>query len=150
MAEGIHSTGRGGAGNIGRDSTTYVDGEIVREGVAGESGRPNEEEFSTGRGGAGNIQHSPAIKPSAGRTDSSEIVPETALRAGEGHENYHTGRGGAGNEHVDKFGGHSKDPNRETLGDKVKHLLHRDGHNGEKKYEESPLQQEARSDEQQN
>ncbi|KAF2234531.1 hypothetical protein EV356DRAFT_501780 [Viridothelium virens] len=146
MADEIHSTGRGGAGNIGRDPTTYVDGEIVREGFAGESGRTNEADFSTGRGGAGNIQHSPRVKPSADRTDSSDIIPETALRAGEGHENFHTGRGGAGNEHVEKFGGHSKDPNRETLGDKVKHLFHKEGHHDEKKHEESPLHQETRAE----
>ena len=55
-------------------------------------------------------------------------------------------RGGAGNEHVDKFGGHSKDPNRETLGDKVKHLLHMEGHHEGKKREESPLHQETKAE----
>jgi hypothetical protein len=49
-------------------------------------------------------------------------------------------RGGAGNEHRDKFGGHSKDPSKETVGDKVKHLLHLDG----KKREGSPLQHEEK------
>ena len=56
-------------------------------------------------------------------------------------------RGGAGNEHVEKFGGHSKDPHRETLGDKVKHLLQKDGHHEGKKREESPLQQETKAEE---
>lgn len=39
-----------------------------------------------------------------------------------------TKRGGAGNEHIEKYGGHSKDPNKEkeSLGDKVKHMLHMD------------------------
>ncbi|KAL9086180.1 MAG: hypothetical protein Q9165_007245 [Trypethelium subeluteriae] len=58
----------------------------------------------------------------------------------------HFKRGGAGNEHVEKFGGHSKDPNRETLGDKVKHLFHKEGHHDEKKREESPLHQETRAE----
>ena len=42
------SHGRGGAGNIKPDDTKYVDGEIVREGVAGSHG---DGAFSTGRGG---------------------------------------------------------------------------------------------------
>ncbi|KAI9688615.1 MAG: hypothetical protein M1820_010216 [Bogoriella megaspora] len=143
MSDAIHSTGRGGAGNIGCDpDTTYVDGEIVREGVAGESGRPQEQEFSTGRGGAGNMQQSPRIQPA--REGSSDVIPETAFKApvGEGQDNFHTGRGGAGNEHREKYGGHSKDPNRETLGDKVKNLFHHD----EKKHKESPLQNETTSE----
>jgi hypothetical protein len=50
-------------------------------------------------------------------------------------------RGGAGNEHREKYGGHSKSPSRETLGDKVKHLLHKD-----KKHEDSPLKDGAAAD----
>lgn len=46
MADGVHSTGRGGAGNIGKDDNTlYTDGGIVREGVVGESSKP---EYSSG------------------------------------------------------------------------------------------------------
>jgi hypothetical protein len=39
------STGRGGAGNIGKDIREYVDGEVVREAVVGESDKP---EYSSG------------------------------------------------------------------------------------------------------
>ncbi|KAF2099696.1 hypothetical protein NA57DRAFT_75201 [Rhizodiscina lignyota] len=117
MSDGIHSTGRGGAGNIGPDSNTYVDAGIVREGVVGDSPRP---EYSTGRGGVGNME-SPRLNPGAKQEKSKDFIPETSLR--EGHENYHTGRGGAGNEHIEKYGGHSQDPNKETLGDKVKQVL---------------------------
>lgn len=42
------SHGRGGAGNIATDETKYVDGEVVREGVAGSH---HDGAFSTGRGG---------------------------------------------------------------------------------------------------
>jgi len=42
------SHGRGGAGNINPDETKYVDGEVVRVGVAGSHG---DGAFSTGRGG---------------------------------------------------------------------------------------------------
>lgn len=50
-------------------------------------------------------------------------------------------RGGEGNIHRDRFGGHSQDPNRESLGDKVKEFLHlgghKDGHKeGEKAHQE--------------
>ncbi|WPG98886.1 Hypothetical protein R9X50_00168600 [Acrodontium crateriforme] len=59
----VVSTGRGGAGNIGHDATVYVDGDIVREGVVGESDRP---QYSAGRGGAANIVPSPAMTPVTG------------------------------------------------------------------------------------
>jgi len=42
------SHGRGGAGNIAPDETTYVDGEVVR---AGPEGSHADGAFSTGRGG---------------------------------------------------------------------------------------------------
>ncbi|KAF2801849.1 uncharacterized protein BDZ99DRAFT_214260 [Mytilinidion resinicola] len=131
-ADPIVSTGRGGAGNIGHDETPYTDASIVREGPVGES--TDGATFSTGRGGAGNIG-SPSLGPQRGRRGSQDVIPEQALR--EGQADFHTGRGGAGNEHREKYGGHSKSPSRERLGDKVKHLLHKD-HKDHK--QESPLQ----------
>ncbi|KAK5129207.1 hypothetical protein LTR08_003757 [Meristemomyces frigidus] len=113
MSNHMTSTGRGGAGNIGSDPNTYADGGIVREGLAGESDRP---EYSAGRGGAGNmLPGSPrsstprAITPRSGTPvpTSEDIVPETATRPADGYENFHTGRGGQGNVHKDKYGGHS-------------------------------------------
>ncbi|KAF4309860.1 hypothetical protein GTA08_BOTSDO02473 [Botryosphaeria dothidea] len=136
----IVSTGRGGAGNIGPDPTVYTDGEIVHEGVQGQPDAPGKD-YSTGRGGAGNIG-SPRLAPQTGDQavpprKSQDIVPETALRnPGAGYENYHTGRGGEGNVHREKYGGHSGPPHeekKEGLGDKVKHLLHLDGHKEKEK-----------------
>lgn len=49
------SHGRGGAGNINPDETKYVDGEVVRVGVAGSHG---DGAFSTGRGGK-DVEHLP-------------------------------------------------------------------------------------------
>ncbi|KAK4897787.1 hypothetical protein LTR27_004559 [Elasticomyces elasticus] len=125
----VHSTGRGGAGNIGEDPSLYTDGSITREGPIGESSRG---EYSAGRGGAGNMIESP--RDGTPVPKSEEYVPETAMRSGEGHENYHTGRGGQGNVHKDKYGGHSGpqkgegDERKEGLMEKVKHAL-----GGEKK-----------------
>jgi len=48
MSEPIVSTGRGGAGNIGRDANIYAAGDITREGIEGVSA---DGEYSTGRGG---------------------------------------------------------------------------------------------------
>ncbi|KAI5241983.1 hypothetical protein E4T43_05013 [Aureobasidium subglaciale] len=147
MADGIHSTGRGGmlfhsiscwrsqakisigAGNIGRDDTLYTDGNIIREGFVGESSKP---EYSSGRGGAGNIVDSPRVRPVGDKTPVSEdIIPEPAMRNSAGHDNFHTGRGGEGNVYKEKYGGHStpqekkeeKPHEKESLGDKVKHLF---------------------------
>ncbi|KAF2650208.1 hypothetical protein K491DRAFT_609257 [Lophiostoma macrostomum CBS 122681] len=131
----IHSTGRGGAGNIGPDEHVYTDGGITREGVQGQS---HDGEFSTGRGGAGNIGRSPQLAAQDQARRSQDFIPETSLR--EGQENFHTGRGGEGNIHKEKYGGHSHSPERKGLGDKVKHALHLDGK--EKKHEASPLGQE--------
>ncbi|KAI4743997.1 hypothetical protein E4T50_05600 [Aureobasidium sp. EXF-12298] len=129
MADGIHSTGRGGAGNIGRDDTLYTDGNIVREGYVGESSKP---EYSSG---AGNIVDSPRVGPVGGNGSASEdVIPEPAMRnAGGGYDNFHTGRGGEGNIYKEKYGGHSAAPaqekekdnkqDKESLGDKVKHLF---------------------------
>ncbi|THW05080.1 hypothetical protein D6C84_00299 [Aureobasidium pullulans] len=126
MADGIHSTGRGGAGNIGRDDTIYTDGSIVREGFVGESSKP---EYSSG---AGNIVDSPRVKPVGDKTSASEdVIPEPAMRNSAGYDNFHTGRGGEGNVYKEKYGGHSnpqdkekeKQGEKETLGDKVKHLF---------------------------
>ncbi|KAF1832396.1 hypothetical protein BDW02DRAFT_554980 [Decorospora gaudefroyi] len=134
----IHSTGRGGAGNIGPDEAVYTDGGLVREGVQGESA---EGEFSTGRGGAGNIGKSPLVGPQTdgdGRRRSLDMVPEINQRPAQ--DEFHTGRGGAGNVYKEKHGGHthSQSPERKGLGDKVKAALHMDK---EKKQEGSPLVQ---------
>ncbi|KAG8526985.1 uncharacterized protein KY384_008414 [Bacidia gigantensis] len=113
MSENIHSTGRGGAGNITNDTHTYVDGGIVREGEVGDQG---DGAYSAGRGGAGNI-NSPNVKPVKGQAGDADVVPETAIRhpgEGPGYENYHTGRGGQGNVHKDDT------DNKESLIDKVK------------------------------
>ena len=88
------SHGRGGAGNITPDNTKYVDGEVVRVGVAGSHG---DGAFSTGRGGAANIGD--AGSKSTTRADK-DMVPEAAVRPSSENTDYHTGRGGAGNAHV--------------------------------------------------
>ncbi|OAL55811.1 hypothetical protein IQ07DRAFT_639463 [Pyrenochaeta sp. DS3sAY3a] len=129
----IHSTGRGGAGNIGPDVNVYADGGVIREGVQGES---VDGEFSTGRGGAGNIGKSPRLGPQTeGNRRSVEIVPEINQR--EAQDEFHTGRGGAGNVYKEKHGGHSHSPDRKGLGEKVKQALHLDGK--KEKHESSPL-----------
>ncbi|KAF2253393.1 hypothetical protein BU26DRAFT_515752 [Trematosphaeria pertusa] len=128
----IHSTGRGGAGNIGPDPNVYSDAGIVREGIQGEG----EGEFSTGRGGAGNIAKSPHLGPQDEPRRSQDFIPETALR--QPQENFHTGRGGGGNVHKEKYGGHSHSPDRKGPMDKIKHALHLDK---DKKQEPSPLAQ---------
>ena len=123
-----------GAGNIGSDSNTYADGGIVREGTAGESERA---EYSAGRGGAGNILPG-SPRPGTSRANTplastahvaseEDIVPETATRSAEGHENFHTGRGGGGNVHKEKYGGHStrKEQEEANGGAKGESLLDR-------------------------
>ncbi|KAL3419017.1 hypothetical protein PVAG01_09238 [Phlyctema vagabunda] len=109
------SHGRGGAGNIGPDSTQYVDGEIVREGVAGDH---HDGAFSTGRGGAANIG-SPKI-PATERSDR-EAIPDAALRPGPEGENFHVGRGGQGNIHEAEAANKKKSP--VGLADKLKNKL---------------------------
>ncbi|KAF2118110.1 hypothetical protein BDV96DRAFT_596983 [Lophiotrema nucula] len=135
----IHSTGRGGAGNIGPDTTVYTDGGIIREGIQGESDDGN---YSAGRGGAGNIAKSPRVGPADSPRRSMDYIPETALR--EGQENFHTGRGGGGNVHKEKYGGHSHSPERKGLGDKIKGALHLN--KDKKPAEPSPLHNEAPKD----
>ncbi|KAE8856553.1 hypothetical protein PTNB73_09818 [Pyrenophora teres f. teres] len=78
----IHSTGRGGAGNIGPDTSIYTDGGLVREGIQGESA---DGEFST-----------------------VDLVPEINQRNAQ--DEFHTGRGGAGNVYKEKHNGHSHSP----------------------------------------
>ncbi|KAH0544189.1 hypothetical protein FGG08_001634 [Glutinoglossum americanum] len=102
-----------GRGNIGEDKTEYVDGEIVRQGVQGESA---DGAYSTGRGGAANIAGSPHAK-AARRSD--EIIPEAALRPSQ--DEYHVGRGGGGNVH--HAGGDKKDFAHDGLADKLKRKL---------------------------
>lgn len=109
----LASHGRGGAGNIAPDANTYLDGEIVREGPVGDQGNGA---YSAGRGGAGNI-NSPGIKPKTTKAGDADVVPETAMRPGEGYENYHVGRGGEGNVHKEKAKNHEK----EGLAEKLKH-----------------------------
>jgi len=98
----IHSTGRGGAGNIGASEGVYVDGNIVREGVSGGS---RTGEYSSGRGGLGNMVQPLQTTGSDGpNSTSTEIIPESAMHHVTGnheHENYHYGRGGVGNVHHD-------------------------------------------------
>jgi len=140
----IHSTGRGGAGNIGSDpDATYVDGDIVREGVAGEPENPGRD-YSAGRGGAGNIippartgasarnasaSHD-TLPPPAGQQPQQpqhDFVPETATRTSRSSD-YHTGRGGEGNVHRDMYGGHSS-PQKEHRGSgKVEELVEKAKH----------------------
>lgn len=127
-----------GAGNIGQDMGTYIEGDIVREGTPGVSSQPD---YSAGRGGAGtglsptfshpiscipnphpgNIVH-PLGPPKA----SEEVVPESATRvAGAEHDSFHTGRGGQGNVHKDKNDGHSKEHDLKQGGllNKIKHVI---------------------------
>ena len=133
----IVSTGRGGAGNIGHDDTVYADGGITREAPQGESANG---EFSTGRGGAGNIGRSPRLGPEVVADSQRPVdnVPDITTR--DAQEEFHTGRGGAGNVYKEKYGGHSRSPDRQGLGEKIKHALHLDK---DKKHESSPLTNET-------
>ncbi|KAH6675496.1 hypothetical protein B0J14DRAFT_460090, partial [Halenospora varia] len=106
------SHGRGGAGNIGQDSTPYGDGEIVREGVIGDHG---DGAYSTGRGGAANIG-SPKVKATERKDEIA--VPEVALRPSMEGENFHVGRGGEGNIHLAQGSKHPV-----GLADKLKNKL---------------------------
>ncbi|CAG8951298.1 hypothetical protein HYFRA_00008048 [Hymenoscyphus fraxineus] len=108
------SHGRGGAGNIGVDNTPYGDGEIVREGAAGDHG---DGAFSTGRGGAANIG-SPNQKATVRKDE--EAIPEAALRPSTENQDHHVGRGGEGNVHLAEKQG-PKHP--EGLADKLKNKL---------------------------
>lgn len=72
-------------------------------------------------------------------------MPEPALRApGADYANYHTGRGGEGNVHREKYDGHSGprhgqpgegETHKESLGEKVKGLFHKDAGAGQKERE---------------
>ncbi|KAH8676832.1 hypothetical protein BGZ60DRAFT_371352 [Tricladium varicosporioides] len=111
------SHGRGGAGNIGQDSTPYGDGEIVREGAIGDHG---DGAYSTGRGGVANIG-SPKVKATERKDEIA--VPEVALRPSMEGENFHVGRGGEGNIHLAEKEAGSKHP--VGLADKLKNKLFR-------------------------
>ncbi|KAJ5119035.1 hypothetical protein N7448_010744 [Penicillium atrosanguineum] len=117
------SHGRGGQGNIGHDTTDYIDGEIVREGVYGDQG---DGAYSAGRGGVGNIG-SPRVRPTSKVPHDSEMIPELAVR-NSSDENYHVGRGGQGNVHLDEASLKEKEERRkhmahEGLADKLKNKL---------------------------
>ncbi|KAJ5335285.1 hypothetical protein MYU51_006229 [Penicillium brevicompactum] len=117
------SHGRGGQGNIGHDTTEYVDGEIVREGVYGDQG---DGAYSAGRGGAGNIG-SPMVRPTSRVPHDADMIPELAVRNST-DETYHTGRGGQGNVHLDEATlkekeEHKKKKGHEGLADKLKNKL---------------------------
>jgi len=81
----VVSHGRGGQGNIAKDSTKYTDGGIRREGIQGES---IDGDYSSGRGGAGNIIASPKVGP---RRGSQDKIPDEAMLSSKEHENYHIG-----------------------------------------------------------
>ncbi|OQD69017.1 hypothetical protein PENPOL_c002G02750 [Penicillium polonicum] len=142
------SHGRGGQGNIGHDTTEYVDGEIVREGPYGDqgdgaysagvstttishpatilpkSGTGTDARDSTQRGGAGNIG-SPMVRPSSRAPHDVEMIPELAVRDST-DETYHTGRGGQGNVHLDEATLKEKEKKKvahEGLADKLKYKL---------------------------
>jgi hypothetical protein len=119
------SHGRGGQGNIGHDTTEYVDGEIVREGPYGDQG---DGAYSAGRGGAGNIG-SPMVRPSSRVPHDTDMIPELAVRDST-DETYHTGRGGQGNVHLDEAALKEKEEKEkkkkvahEGLADKLKYKL---------------------------
>ncbi|KAK0515714.1 hypothetical protein JMJ35_001748 [Cladonia borealis] len=97
MPDPIISHGRGGAGNITPDPTSYADGGIVREGPLGDQGDGS---YSAGRGGAGNIS-SPGLHPTKGKIPGdADVVPETATKVlGADYNKFHVGRGGEGNIH---------------------------------------------------
>lgn len=126
MSDPIHSTGRGGAGNIGPDPNVYAAGDIVREGVVGEPGHPGGGDYSAGRGGAGNVVPSPRGTPAPAGDGhppppAVDEIPETAMREQHpGYENFHTGRGGGGNIHKDKYGGHTSKREQEEAEAKEK------------------------------
>ena len=142
MSNPIHSTGRGGAGNIAHDPNTYTDGSIVREGAVGDQG---DGAYSAGRGGVGNI-NSPHMKPTKGQAGDADVVPETAIRKpGEEYDNYHTGvsgynhcdvgvatltlnqRGGQGNIHREhEQQGEHKESVVDKIKDKAQQVLHKD------------------------
>ncbi|KAH8694034.1 hypothetical protein BGW36DRAFT_214652 [Talaromyces proteolyticus] len=117
--EPIVSHGRGGQGNIGADSTKYVDGEIVRSGPTGDQG---DGAYSAGRGGAGNIG-SPRIRPSTpGTVHDAEVIPDLAVRNSSDGD-YHIGRGGQGNVHLDESHKKKSSVAVEGLADKLKNKI---------------------------
>ncbi|KAJ6114591.1 hypothetical protein N7486_000369 [Penicillium sp. IBT 16267x] len=117
----IVSHGRGGQGNIGHDTTQYIDGEIVREGPYGDQG---DGAYSAGRGGAGNIG-SPRVRPTSKVPHDAEMIPELAVRDSS-DETFHTGRGGQGNVHLDEAAKKEKERKHvahEGLADRLKNKL---------------------------
>jgi len=89
------SHGRGGQGNIGPDETSYVDGEIHREGDPNSAAAA----YSTGRGGVGNMGSPKAGSLAEPETQNDkDVVPEVAKV--EADDTFHSGRGGEGNAHI--------------------------------------------------
>ncbi|KAJ5886828.1 uncharacterized protein N7473_009502 [Penicillium subrubescens] len=127
------SHGRGGQGNIGHDSTQYVDGEIVREGVYGDQG---DGAYSAGQSfhslhftlyaAASATSDPPRVRPTSKVPHDAEMIPELAVR-NSSDENYHVGRGGQGNVHLDDATRKDKEKKKglahEGLADKLKHKL---------------------------
>ncbi|KAL9113414.1 MAG: hypothetical protein Q9227_002455 [Pyrenula ochraceoflavens] len=111
----MHSTGRGGQGNIGPGEGDYIDTGITREGLAGDQGAGP---YSSGRGGAGNIGGTPRSgSPAVGsqKRSDQEYANEADVRPSM-KEDHHFGRGGAGNEiHT-----HEEGKQQEGFMDKVK------------------------------
>ncbi|MCJ1316576.1 hypothetical protein MMC15_001897 [Xylographa vitiligo] len=89
------SHGRGGAANIRKDNTPYVDADIIREGPVGDQG---DGAYSAGRGGAANIESPWAAGSRTGSVHDIDVIPEQAFRR-ESQVDTHTGRGGAANVH---------------------------------------------------
>ena len=86
----LESHGRGGFGNIGRDTRQYHDAGIHVEETPGSDGS-----FHVGRGGIGNTGHKLEHSTSSDRRDRT---PDDSIRAAPAvGEGYSTGRGGAAN-----------------------------------------------------
>ncbi|KAL1757498.1 hypothetical protein FB107DRAFT_259734 [Schizophyllum commune] len=115
----VHSTGRGGAGNIGPARPALSPAEAREEEELAARGRQNRTAYSTGRGGAGNIARlvvhpskdddatlcdgrgRPIYRtPGANPSSAAEELEDALVYQARGRRQdkiYSTGRGGAGN-----------------------------------------------------